>query len=116
MRAYRRLHRRHREEMIKLAKNTYEWDWRYLHDAVMLIIKHFYEYYTEGNNVWQSDESLNTVIEQLEYVLDLDNEIQHLFDRELKEPKDFIETQYKEQELYKKLYSYIGKNLQWWWD
>ena len=133
MRSYLKMHRKHRRELVKLAKNTYEWDWRYLHDLVMLQIKHFYEYYSERNNVWQTDETLIPIIEQLKHILDLDAEItkgvEDDYGVEYVEkdgkvtavfPDDFIkkmnENEEKEQQLYEELYGSIGKNLRWWWD
>lgn len=133
MRAYLKMHRKHRKELIKLAKEFGEWDWIYLHRFVMTIIKHFHEYYSAGNNVWQSDETLIPIIEQLKHILDLDKEIEKVVDDDLDVeyveedgkvtavfPDDFInrmnENEEKEQQLYEELYGSIGKNLKWWWD
>lgn len=133
MRAYLKMHHKHRKELIKLAKEFGEWDWIYLHRFVMTIIKHFHEYYSAGNNVWQSDETLIPIIEQLKHILDLDKEIEKVVDEGLDVeyiekdgkitavfPNDFIkimnENEEKEQQLYEELYSSIGKNLQQWWD
>lgn len=133
MRAFRKMHRRHRRELIKLAKETGEWDWCWLHDMVIMQVRHMYEYYTENNNVWQSDESRLPIIEQLQHVIDLEAEIDRMQDDNngvefIHEdgkvtaiyPDDFSERVKKwtdrEQELYEELYGSIGKNLRWWWD
>lgn len=135
-RAYRKMHRKHRRELIKLAKKTGEWDWGYFHDMVLMQVKHMHEYYTAGNNVWQTDESRLPIIEQLQHILDVDAEIDKLeengvdqtgVERDLFDggviynlPDDYGErvTKFEDkmQELYEELYLSIGKNLRWWWD
>ena len=79
MRAYYKMHRKHRKELIKLAKEDKEWDWSYFHTIVMAKINHMYEYYKAGNNVWQSEESLNKVLSTLKEVIDLDEELDNLW-------------------------------------
>lgn len=113
VRAYRKMHRRHRKELIKLAEETREWDWFWMHDSMIMQIRHMHEYYTAGNNVWQCDESRLPIIEQLQHVLDLEAEIKKMQD------DDFgaVYTWHKrEQELYEELYLYIAKNMKHWWD
>lgn len=134
MRAYRKMHRKHKRELIKLAKEDAEWDWSYLHTLVVTKIRHMYEYYKAGNNVWQSDESLLPTIDQLKHVLDLQEELDNVFkdvpapemkvndDKSLtftwsEEAKQRSDEAYKrENELYEEIYSYIGQKIQWWWD
>lgn len=130
-RAYNKMHRRHRRELINHAKETREWDWSYLHDSIIMQIRHMYEYYTAGNNVMQSDESNKIVIDQLSHVLDLAKEIEDIADEDpsffLKDgkiqyicqedyEKKFAELAEREHNLYKELYSYIGEYIRWWWD
>ena len=112
-RAYNRMYRRHRKELVKHAKKTGEWDWCWLHNSVIMQIRHMYEYYSEGNNVWQVDESRLQIVEQLKHVLDLDAEID-MVSNDLSE--DFKKREEREQGLYEELYSSIGKNIRWWWD
>ena len=133
-RAYRKMHRKHKRELIKLAKADVEWDWEYLHDLVMVKIRHMYEYYKAGNNVWQTDETLLPTIYELKHVLDLQEELDNVFkdvpapemtkndDKSLtftwsEEAKQLSDKAYKRHdELYEEIYSYIGKHLQGWWD
>lgn len=112
-RAYNRMYRRHRKELVKHAKKTGEWDWCWLHNSVIMQIRHMYEYYSEGNNVWQVDESRLQIVEQLKHVLDLDAEIDRV-SNDLSE--DFKKREEREQGLYEELYSSIGRNIRWWWD
>lgn len=132
-RVFNKMHRRHRKELVKHAKQTREWDWGWLYDSVIMQIRHMHEYYTAGNNVWQDDERRFTLIEQLKHILDLNEEINWMEDYDLgceyvhKDgvvtaiiPDDFRERVEKHekrtQELYEELYNSIGKNLRWWWD
>lgn len=131
MRIYRKMYRRHRKELIGLAKQDRDFDWGWLDEFVRVKIKHMYEYFSEGNNVCQSDESLNEILEQLKYVLDLYEEMDSLWDNyesNLIENEDgsvtvtdegskkYLDIRNREQELYEEIYSYIGKYIQWWWD
>ena len=133
-RAYQKMHRKHRQELIKLAKKDAEWDWAYLHAFVMAKIRHMYEYYSAGNNVWQSEESLNEVLTSLKHVLDLQEELDNVFkdvpapemkrndDKSLtftwsEEARQLSDAAYKRHdELYEEIYAYIGEHLQGWWD
>ena len=136
MRAYRKMHHRHRNELVKLAKETREWDWSWLHEGVIMQIRHMYEYYSEGNNICQSEESLDVVLESLKHVLDLQEELEHLFDfashlsMEItsdnsahtywndgeNRDEQAVHAFKREQELYEEIYSYIGKYIRYWWD
>ena len=119
MRAYRKMHRRHRKELVKLAKETKPYDYGWLHESTIMQIRHMYEYYTARNNVWQSDESLLSLIDSLKYVLDLNDELDHLWDNPvvIKDDKqDLIERSKKEMNLYQEIYWHIGSNIMTWWD
>lgn len=131
MRAYRKMYRRHRKELVKHAKETREWDWGWLYDSTIMQIRHMYEYYSEGNNIFQSEESLNTILEQLKHVLDLSDEMEHLWDNYENHlikyddgsvsvsddgHRQYATRRDREQELYEEIFAYIGKWIQWWWD
>lgn len=134
-RNYHKLYRKHRKTMIKLAKEDKDFDWGYLHSLVITKIKHMYEYYTAGDNVWQTDETRLTIVETLKHVLDLQEELDNLFkvkidnieyDHSIKgtttvtyseDAKRALGYKYqREQDLYKEIYSYIGEYIQLWWD
>lgn len=118
-RAYRKMYRKHRKEMIRLAKEDRDFDWSYLHDLVITKIKHMYEYYHDGNNVWQTDETRIPILDQLSHVLELQYDLDHLYDDE-KYAKYSVEESAslwkKESELYKSIYTFIGEHLEEWWD
>jgi len=131
MRAYRKMYRRHRRELIRLAKQDRDFDWCWLDEFVRTKIKHMYEYFSDGNNVCQTEESLNEILAQLKHVLDLHEELDSLWDNYgnnliINEDgsvtvnddgaKKYSTIRNREQELYEEIYSYIGKYIQWWWD
>lgn len=125
-RTYNKMHRRHRKELIKHAKKTGEWDWCWLHESIIMQIKHMHEYYSAGNNVWQVDESRLKIVEQLKHILDLQSEIDRMeddeycvdcvYENDMLIKDKILEYEKKEQELYEELYGSIGKYLRWWWD
>lgn len=131
MRTYRKMYRRHRKELIKHAKETRAWDWCWLHDSVIMQIRHMHEYYSAGNNVWQTDETRLPIIEQLQHVLDLEEELNRLRDNHTSGciknedgsitpteecTKSYVEIRNREKELYEEIYSYISAHLREWWD
>lgn len=118
MRAYRKMHRKHRKELIKLAKEDREWDWGYFHSIVMAKIRHMYEYYESGNNVWQSEESLNKVLSTLKEVIDLDKRWDDAWEECVQSDEPNRLTKYYEDQdkIAKELYGKIGENMFWWWD
>lgn len=132
-RAYRKMYRRHRKELVKHAKETREWDWGWLHDSIIMQIRHMHEYYSNGDNVWQDDDCRLPIVEQLKHILDLEAEISRMQHdnhgveykhengiRKAIYPNDYKERidkwNKREQELYEEIYTSIGKNLRWWWD
>lgn len=131
MRAYNKMYRRHRKELVKHAKETREWDYGWLYESTIMQIRHMYEYYTARNNVHQSDESLLPLIDSLKRVLDLNDKLDHLWDDHIRghvinedgslsatdnSIQSFIDKSKEETELYQKIFDYIGSNLQTWWD
>ena len=132
--AYKKMHKQHKKELKKLIKVDAEWDWCFLHDLVITKIRHMYEYYKAGNHVFQSDETLLPLIDELKHVLDLQDELDHLFDN--KPSPEMIKNENgsltfiwtdeahaqsdalyeREDEIYKEIYTYIGEHLRGWWD
>ena len=108
MRAYYKMRRKHRKELIKMVKEGFDFDWCYLHDLVITKIRHMYEYFAAGNNVWQTDETRLPTVEELKHVLDMQEEI----DKEVAS-MFYVE---KRVEQYKAMYEYIGEHLLGWWD
>ena len=122
MRAYHKMYKKHRKEMVKLAKEDRDFDWAYLHDFVLTKIEHMYEYYSAGNNVWQTEETLKPILESLRYVIDLQKELDNIWSTNTQNEDGFdsmdkLTTLFKrEDEIYKEMYAYIGQHLREWWD
>ena len=131
MHAYNKMHRRHRRELVKHAKETREWDYCWLFESTIMQIRHMYEYYTARNNVYQSDESLISLINSLKYVLDLNDKLDHLWDDHIRghvvnedgsisatddSVQSFIDKSKEEAELYQMIYWHIADNILTWWD
>lgn len=136
MREYNKMHRRHRKELIKLARETGEWDTYWFYKSIIMQIRHMYEYYSSGNNVWQTDETRLPIVEELKHILYCDAEIERLnnefFGLSWVDNGDKLEFIYPEgcekyrekadakerriNELYEEIFNSIGKNFQNWWD
>lgn len=108
MRAYYKMRRRHRKALIKLAKEDRDSDWEYMHTLVITKIRHMHEYFSDGNCVWQTDETRLPTIEELKHVLDMQEEM----DKEV-DGRFYVE---KRVEQYKEMYEYIGSKMLGWWD
>jgi hypothetical protein len=115
--AYRKMRRKHTKALIKLAKEDRDFDSCYLHNLVITKIKHMYEYYSAGNNVWQTDETRIPICVQLNHILQLQDEIDHLYDTDRKFSVEEVNNLWKkESELYKAIYTFIGEHMEEWWD
>lgn len=114
MHAYYKMRRKHRKELIKLAKEDLDVDWEYLHILAITKIKHMYEYFSAGNNVTEC-EYTQTIIAELKHVLDLQSQIENVWKEEANKRGVSIIVA-REQTLYKEIYNYIAEHLQGWWD
>lgn len=133
-RAYKRQVRGYRRQLIKLAREFKPYDWSYLHNMNVEMLKSMLDYYKKGNNVWQTDATRNPIIEQLQLVLDKDVTIDNLLEEDfgveyVKEadgriiavfPDDFTERYIANgdaiSQCYKDFYYIIGEHIQEWWD
>ena len=132
--AYRKMQKKHTKTLVKLAKEDRDFDWGYLHELVITKIRHMYEYFSNGNNVWQTDETRVPICIQLNHILQLQDEIDHLQDdmkpalieenedgsvniiRTKESAAKVQELWQKESELYKEIYKFIGEHIEEWWD
>ena len=132
--AYKKMQKEHTKTMIKLAKEDRDFDWGYLHDLVITKIRHMYEYFSNGNNVMQTDDTRIPICAQLNHILQLQDEVDHLYDdmpvadwvknadnsytiKSSEEvAKESIARHNKESELYKSIYKFIGEHIEEWWD
>lgn len=127
----------HRKERMKIAKNSVDYDWLDMHDYVCKSILHMCEYYEDKENVAQCEEerekTLNSLLKAKQMIIEFDKYEADYYeklkdecwvikngicisatDESIKETVN--EHSKREEEFYKNLYSYIGENLQLWWD
>lgn len=98
----------HRDKLRKLCGFYRDWDYQFLNNFVFAIIENMYEYYTRGNNIHQTDESLEVIKNSLKEVLDK-------IEKFKKASKVFFPER-NEDELLEDIYTTIGKNIGYWWD
>lgn len=111
-REYRKMLRRHRRELVRLARKTADFDYGYLDDLVITKIRHMYEYYTSNNNVWQSDDSAKRIIDTLKTAIDKHTALEERCWND----DEICLVLTKAEEAYSDFYTYIGKNIMLWWD
>lgn len=112
-REYCKMLRRHRRELVRLARKTADFDYGYLDDFVITKIRHMYEYYTSNNNVCQSDNSAKEVISTLKTAIHKHTALEKSCWND--DDEDFLDLT-KVKEAYSDFYAYIGKNITLWWD
>lgn len=131
--------KRYKKALIKyIKKEENSFDSYQIPVILMMMLKRRLEYYTQGDNVWQSEDSQKLVIQSLEkavslgkYAMDENNfrfedEKEYLKKKEhgpLKfqdYPYHTLEEKYemleKERTAYKQWFVYIAEHLNEWWD
>ena len=120
LRAYRKMRRKQKREMHKLVDNAAPYSYGWIDELVITQIKHMHEYYSSGNNVWQTDETRLPIIKELKHVLDLYSELDNVWGGVFSKDGDIedkINIAYeKEKELYREFYLYIAEHHLNWWD
>ena len=102
-REYSKMTRRHRRELMRMARKSGDYDYSFLHNLVVLKLKQFYEFYEANHNVWQTDEYRLDVMARIKECLDKAEEIENCnIDDEMN--------------LYNEFYTLIGKHIMCWWD
>lgn len=100
---YNKIRRKHRRELVKLAKEDQDFDYEYLHDLVVVKLKHMYEFYSRGCARFSSERDLNQILETLEHAINISDKIDNVY-----EPMRI-------RQLYQEFYEYIGQNILLWW-
>ena len=106
-REYRRflkMRKRHRKELVELAKNSEDFDFGYLHALADLKVRQFLEYYESGWNVWQTEETRTEIVDSLKEAVRLADLIKY--------NDDWL----REHTVYRNFYSHIAENIMLWWD
>ena len=100
---YNKMRRKHRKELIDLAKEDQDFDYEYLHNLVVVKLKNMYEFYSQGHVEFLAESDLNQILETLEYAINIADKI------------DMVPEPTKIKELYQEFYEYIGQNIMLWW-
>lgn len=136
LKRYRKFQKRYLKQLIKLAKADRCWDWSYMYDILLHMLKGRLEYYNNGDNVWQAEDSLKEIIqsltkaiELLEYAYDDTNFMfediiiyfennEHIdYSKVPSHTRDeYIEMHSKQQKAYEDAFKYIGEHIRGWWD
>ena len=145
-RRYRKFRKKYRRELLKLAKADRCWDWGFMVDILLHMLKGRLTFYKNGDNVWQSEESLTEVISTLEeairlleYAYDDSNfmfhDVKEYFAKWIDNPitkeknsikvfesspkhttEEYKEMAEKENSAWIEAFNYIGKYIRYWWD
>ena len=118
LRAYKKRRKETRKKLKRMAKTYRPWDWGYLQDFIKVIIDDMYDYYNEGVNVWQAESSRLKVVNQLLKAQDLLDETDKFenMDYKIEDFKSVDDYLAAEQKAYDDFYTFLGKNIRWWWD
>lgn len=100
---YNKMRRKHRKELIKLAKKDQDFDYEYLHSLVVVKLKNMYEFYSQGHAEFLVESDLNQILETLEHAINISDKI------------DMVPEPTRVKELYQEFYEYIGQNIMLWW-
>ena len=100
---YNKMRRKHRKELIKLAKEDQDFDYEYLHNLVVVKLKNMYEFYSQGHAEFLAESDLNQILETLEHAINIADKI------------DMVPEPTRVKELYQEFYEYIGQNIMLWW-
>ena len=97
------MRRKHRKELIDLAKEDQDFDYEYLHNLVVVKLKNMYEFYSQGHAEFLAESDLNQILETIEHAINISDKI------------DMVSEPTRIKELYQEFYEYIGQNIMLWW-
>lgn len=141
MRRYKKLVRKHRRKLIKLAKETSPWDYGFGLDYFILFLEFMRDYYEIGVNVddfWEGDgDRIKTIQKALDeydkYLVKYDKFNSTLIKDGTVElagktftgittlkveydEEDYREYELKKEKHWKKFWSLVSKHIRSWWD
>ena len=113
---YKKMFKRNKKTLTKIHKEAAKNPWEYGHGTEYLVafMKFMYEYYTLGENVWQSDESLQEVKDTLKEALDAYHDWQS-FDYFAQEGDvEKYNNEYNRRR--ERFFKLLSDNIEKWWD
>lgn len=112
-RAYRRMRKRHRKELRKMVKQDRPWDYEYIFIMLETKLTHTLEYFSQGYNILQSKESLNTIITTLTKAVEAIRRRNEGWDNDELNCIDANKYYYN---CIQEALKVIGDNYEYWWD
>lgn len=131
---YKAMQKKHRKERVKLAKESADFDWSYLHNYVKTFVLHMYEFYDAGLCLFQAEEERLKTLSSLQKAKELIDKMESVFkpyyetlelltDEQLTEfmasdkwDKVTAELAEEKEKLFVEFYRYIGEHMKEWWD
>ena len=113
--AYKNMLKRNKRHLDYLNRKaaTCPWDWAFGLEHFMAFVQFMYEYYTLGENIFQSEESLSQVISSLRETLDAYYDWQD-FGYTVSCDIDEYNKEYNEKR--EKFFKLLSDNIEYWWD
>lgn len=119
---YRKAHKKYIKELVKLVKEDGEFEWGYITDVLLLMLRRRLEYFDKGHNVWQAEECRTKAVETLREAIDkLTRAIESEWDFPEKPEggwTDEVLAKYNEenQKMWDEAFLAISGNIRLWWD
>ncbi len=121
IRRYRKAQKKYEKQLIRYIKEEEKpYDWFSIVEILIKMIKRRLDYYSCGDNVWQTDETRDPTVETLKtaYRLGMEAVARDDMTPDMNgwTTEDFIVNEKEIQEAYVKFFSYIAANMRSWWD
>lgn len=121
IRRYRKAQKKYEKQLIRYIKEEEKpYDWFSIVEILIKMIKRRLDYYSCGDNVWQTDESREPIIETLKiaYYLGMEAVARDDLTPNTKgwTTEDFVADDKEVENAYVKFFSYVVENMRSWWD
>ena len=121
IRRYRKAQKKYEKQLIRYIKEEEKpYDWFSIVEILIKMIKRRLDYYSCGDNVWQTDESREPIVETLKiaYYLGMEAVARDDLTPNIKgwTTEDFVADDKEVENAYVKFFSYVAENMRSWWD
>lgn len=121
IRRYRKAQKKYEKQLIRYIKEEEKpYDWFSIVEILIKMIKRRLDYYSCGDNVWQTDESREPIIETLKiaYYLGMEAVARDDITPNTKgwTTEDFVADDKEVENAYVKFFSYVAENMRSLWD
>ncbi len=99
-RTYKQMMKKYHKSITKLGKDLSKnpWEWSYLSETIIEFLRFMRDYYTAGENVWQTDDTRLPIIESLNAAI-------HEYDRWQECEHDYVKTFIEEGDYFRDLHT-----------